>query len=693
MENNYYISNIKKILDHTTLSLSPQYILTYLSEIFKSLSNNTEVIDEITLYHYLKLPFFISKKIFCAFSEYNLLNEHLFFRIICGLFLGNFKEKITNIFLVLDFDQDKIIQFDDVKLIFYQLHLLNYNYSNENDFSLIDNILSNFFSNKTSLSFKEYLEIIKNENSDLIFILLLIFFKYIPFTEEQIILFNDSHNQKENKINISIYFKDDEFTQIFPPSKIVFEYCHDFLNILDLIYEDENSSDESNLDELNSFEDDWKKIKDTFTNKNLNDYNYVKAISTMNLNLIDRTAKFDKTELFNKVLNKSSTQLSKINKGYSNYIGLCKIFLDENSDEYIKNDVYLVGDNIFLFKVYGNGMRNFKIINKIIILKKVLYLSKDKKSIILNYIINQLPEYFEIYFSSEYKLNEFHNKVIKQTNYRKIDEFYIPENKIAKGTYGEIILSKKIENNEIYAVKILNKNYTISLKEQSPIYWEMDISNILSHINNQNIIKIYETFESLDHCYIVMEILKVDLLTFLHSNEINDKNKLSIIYQLSEGIYTLRKFGIIHRDLKLENIGIVDKNKIKVKLFDFGLSKIIGNNEKTNESYGSFFYFPPEVLNNQSYNYKIDIWPFGIIIYYLLFKKFPFENEKENDGSQTERVKYFIQKLNTSQIRIEEKNAKNKEQKRMYEILKKCLVKNVEKRCSINDIIYILKLK
>ena len=693
MENDNYSSNIKNIFERTTLTISPNIILTYLSEIFKSLSNNKEVIDEITFYHYIKLPIFISKKIFYAFSYDNLLDEHLFFKILCGLFLGNFKDKITNIFLILDFDQDKIIQFDDVKLIFYQLHLLNFNYSNENDFSLIDNLLNNFFSNKKSLSFLEYIEIIKNENSDLIFILILIFFKYIPFTEEQIILLNECHYQKENNINVSIYFKENEFNQIFPPSKIVFEYCHDFLNILDLIYEDEISNDELNLDELNSFEDDWKKIKDTFTSKNVEEFNYVKAISTMNLNNIDRPTKFDKTDLFNRVVNKSSTQLSKINKGYLNFIGLCKVFLDENSEQYIKNDVYLVGDNIFLFKVYGNGMRNFKIINKIIILKKVLYLSKDKKSIFLNYIINQSPQYFEIVFSSEDKLNEFYNKIKKQTNYRKIDELYLPGKKIAKGTYGEIIFSKKKDNNKNYAIKILDKNYSIPIKEQSPIYWEMDISNILSHINNQNIIKIYETFESLEHCYIVMEILKVDLLTFLHSNEINDKNKLSIIKQLSEGIYTLRKFGIIHRDLKLENIGVVDKNNIKVKLFDFGLSKIIGNNEKTNESYGSFFYFPPEVLNNQSYNYKIDIWPFGIIIYYLLFKKFPFENGNENNETQTERVKYFIQKLDNSQILIEEKNAKNKEQKRMYEILKKCLVKNVEKRCSINDIIYILKLK
>lgn len=54
------------------------------------------------------------------------------------------------------------------------------------------------------------------------------------------------------------------------------------------------------------------------------------------------------------------------------------------------------------------------------------------------------------------------------------------------------------------------------------------------------------------------------MINILRGIEINDKNKLLIIMQISQGIYTLRKFGIIHRDLKLENIGIIDKNQIKI---------------------------------------------------------------------------------------------------------------------------------
>ena len=52
----------------------------------------------------------------------------------------------------------------------------------------------------------------------------------------------------------------------------------------------------------------------------------------------------------------------------------------------------------------------------------------------------------------------------------------------------------------------------------------MDISQLLTHIYDDNIIKIYDTFESVDHCYIVMEILQGDL--YKRGIEINDKNKL-----------------------------------------------------------------------------------------------------------------------------------------------------------------------
>ena len=86
------------------------------------------------------------------------------------------------------------------------------------------------------------------------------------------------------------------------------------------------------------------------------------------------------------------------------------------------------------------------------------------------------------------------------------------------------------------------------------------------------------------------------------------------------------------------------------------------------------------------------MWPFGIIVYYLMFKKFPFENKDNNNETQTERVKYFIQKLShINQINIDEKNVKNKEQHKMIEIIKKTLIKDYNKRCTIHDIISILK--
>ena len=75
-----------------------------------------------------------------------------------------------------------------------------------------------------------------------------------------------------------------------------------------------------------------------------------------------------------------------------------------------------------------------------------------------------------------------------------------------------------------------------------------------------------------------------------------------------------------------------------------------------------------------------------------MFKKFPFENKNNNDETQTERVKYFIDKLShINKINIEEKNVKNKEQQKMVEIIQKTLIKDYNKRCSINDIILLLK--
>jgi len=95
----------------------------------------------------------------------------------------------------------------------------------------------------------------------------------------------------------------------------------------------------------------------------------------------------------------------------------------------------------------------------------------------------------------------------------------------------------------------------------------------------------------------------------------------------------LHAFGILHRDLKPENILLVKKTNSKIpklKIMDFGLSKVVGLNEKTNEGYGSLCYSSPEIIVKKSYDSKIDVWSIGVIVYFLLSGTFPFDDADDD---------------------------------------------------------------
>ena len=103
----------------------------------------------------------------------------------------------------------------------------------------------------------------------------------------------------------------------------------------------------------------------------------------------------------------------------------------------------------------------------------------------------------------------------------------------------------------------------------------------------------------------------------------------NIAYQIADALLYLKKYGIIHRDLKPENI-LIDKigDKIELRLMDFGLSKIIGNNEKVNEGYGTMAFASPEIISRKPYDDRVDIWSLGVIMYYLCEWRNPIYTKK-----------------------------------------------------------------
>ena len=162
-----------------------------------------------------------------------------------------------------------------------------------------------------------------------------------------------------------------------------------------------------------------------------------------------------------------------------------------------------------------------------------------------------------------------------------------------------------------------NKDYKISEKE------------FLDLINKEKLISIIEIINSRDYYYIVMELCLTNLEEYM---KIRDKGLT--IEELRDFLIELNKIlktkEMIYRDLNLSNIliSLNEINKISIKISDLGLNKKI-NEELTMTSTKISYSRSPEIIENYNIHIKSDLWNLGIIIYYLLFKEYPYKGINE----------------------------------------------------------------
>ena len=186
---------------------------------------------------------------------------------------------------------------------------------------------------------------------------------------------------------------------------------------------------------------------------------------------------------------------------------------------------------------------------------------------------------------------------------------------LGEGGFGAVYLVEK--DNKTYALKKLTKK----LKKEE-IEEIKKMIETLSKINNEHLIKYYQTFAKNDTFNILMEYagernLKQFINDYKNRDElINESIIKSIILQICEGLKDLHDNKIIHRDLTPDNI-FIDKNN-KIKIGDFGVSKIMTTfNNYAKTQIGKLNYLAPEILKGKDYNNKVDIYSLGCIIYEL----------------------------------------------------------------------------
>ena len=205
---------------------------------------------------------------------------------------------------------------------------------------------------------------------------------------------------------------------------------------------------------------------------------------------------------------------------------------------------------------------------------------------------------------------------------------YILKHTIGKGTFSRVKLGINKNTGEKVAIKILDKKKIVEKSDLERILREM---KMLSELDNEHIIKIFQIYENENHYLIIMEYCEGGELF----NYIVDKQRLSenesayFYYQIIEGVEYIHSQGIAHRDLKPENL-LLDKNK-KIKIIDFGLSNYFDGVQKLETPCGSPCYASPEMVGGNKYNgFFIDIWATGIILFAMLCGYLPFEDDNND---------------------------------------------------------------
>jgi serine/threonine protein kinase len=213
----------------------------------------------------------------------------------------------------------------------------------------------------------------------------------------------------------------------------------------------------------------------------------------------------------------------------------------------------------------------------------------------------------------------------------KIISHYKILEKLGEGGMGVVYKVQDTKLDRLLALKFLPPHLTVKDTDKARFIQE---AKAASAINHNNVCIIHDIQEDGDQQFIVMEYVEGTTLRAAvgTSNPATLKIKDLIDYalQIAAALEAAHEEGIVHRDIKSENIMISKKNQIKV--MDFGLAKLKGSLKltKTSSTVGTLAYMAPEQIEGKPTDARSDIFSFGVVLYEMLTGQLPFTGEYES---------------------------------------------------------------
>ena len=274
---------------------------------------------------------------------------------------------------------------------------------------------------------------------------------------------------------------------------------------------------------------------------------------------------------------------------------------------------------------------------------------------------------------------------------QKINDRYEIIKTIGEGGMANVYLANDTILDRKVAIKVLRGD--LSNDEKFIRRFQREALSV-SNLSHPNIVEVYDVGEEDGQYYIVMEYIEGKTLKQLLKKRetLTLTEVIDIMLQLTDGLAHAHESYIIHRDIKPQNIMILDNGLVKIT--DFGIAMALNATQltQTNSVMGSVRYLPPEQANGKSATVKSDIYSLGILMYELITGSVPFKGDnaveialkhmKEKIPSIRKQNPTIPQTVENIVIKATAKNPRNRYDsvKEMHEDLEVCMEKeNVKK--------------
>ncbi|KAI9792091.1 MAG: hypothetical protein M1816_003073 [Peltula sp. TS41687] len=215
---------------------------------------------------------------------------------------------------------------------------------------------------------------------------------------------------------------------------------------------------------------------------------------------------------------------------------------------------------------------------------------------------------------------------------------------LGKGHFATVYLCVEKTTGQRYAVKVFSKRPGADDRSRNESL-QQEIA-VLMAVSHPNVLCLKDTYDEHDGVYLVLELAaEGELFNWIVlKGKMSENQARKVFIQLFQGVRYLHERNIVHRDIKPENILLVD-SELTVKLADFGLAKIIGEESFTTTLCGTPSYVAPEILkesDHRKYTRAVDVWSLGVVLYICLCGFPPFSDElmsAENPYPLTEQIK------------------------------------------------------